>query len=196
MGTVRADNFSDGAGTGAPDFATGIKVSGAIDSSGDAGVATSATAGWLKIEDITLYLEGAGGHGSTNTKIRNFSAAAVKDTTGAHMTFTADATNGADVTINTSGIFDITFVNGNSAGTTVIGISNNSAQLTTNIQTITATDRLAIAGQTTAGPEATMTAHFCGFLSAGDVIRAHTDGSPDQSLVHKSNFRITKLFGT
>lgn len=45
MGTVRADNFSDGAGTGAPDFATGVKVSGGFDSTGGAGLATDTQAG-------------------------------------------------------------------------------------------------------------------------------------------------------
>ena len=53
MGTVRADNFSDGAGTGAPDFATGLKVSGAFDTSGDAGVGTAASPGLFKTETIS-----------------------------------------------------------------------------------------------------------------------------------------------
>jgi hypothetical protein len=35
MGIVRADNFSDGAGTGAPDFATGAKFSGGIEGKAD-----------------------------------------------------------------------------------------------------------------------------------------------------------------
>lgn len=48
MGTVRADNFSDGAGTGAPDFATGLKASGGFDTTGDAGVATASAAGLVK----------------------------------------------------------------------------------------------------------------------------------------------------
>jgi hypothetical protein len=45
MGTVRADNFSDGAGTGAPDFADGLKVSGGFDTTGGAGVATISAEG-------------------------------------------------------------------------------------------------------------------------------------------------------
>jgi len=48
MGTVRADNFSDGAGTGAPDFATGAKFSGGFDSTGDAGKATTAARGLVR----------------------------------------------------------------------------------------------------------------------------------------------------
>jgi len=49
MGTVRADNFSDAAGTGAPDFATGIKASGGFDTSGGAGLATIANSGLVKL---------------------------------------------------------------------------------------------------------------------------------------------------
>lgn len=45
MGTVRADNFSDGAGTGAPDFANGIKLSGGYDTTGGAGLASDTDPG-------------------------------------------------------------------------------------------------------------------------------------------------------
>ena len=53
MGTVRADNFSDGAGTGAPDFSSGLQASGGISGVTDGSTASAGKVGEYKSSSVT-----------------------------------------------------------------------------------------------------------------------------------------------
>lgn len=111
---------------------------------------------------------GAAGHGTTNTKIRRYTT--LSENTGGFVTFSDDAANGSLFTVDISGTYIIK-CGDTLAGTQNFGISKNSAQLTTAIESITLADRLAMG--VTGG------ASLCGeciaivYLSAGDLIRGH-----------------------
>jgi hypothetical protein len=113
----------------------------------------------------------ANGYGSTNTMIRRFTNVVTNQ--GSDITYADSATLGATFTINTNGVYAVSF-NDSYGSTEHVGISKNSTQLTTQFFSITLADK--VAAMTTAG---TNLASNCGvtlYLTAGDVIRAHTTG--------------------
>lgn len=127
------------------------------------------------------------GHGSTNTKIRRFSA--TKSSSGSAITYADSATLGATFTINHTGLYSIAYQD---AGPSDVdkGVSVNSSQLTTDIQSITAADIVVYHLQAGGFSDpVTVIAR----LSAGDVIRPHTDGTPNSTSALRSAFRITKI---
>lgn len=116
--------------------------------------------------------ETAAGYGSTNTKISRIETSIVA--TGNAITAATSATNGNSYTINQKGVYSISFGELGNAATINFGISVNSAELTTNIQSITAANRLIQMAIVSSGNGGTIT--WTGVLAAGDVIRPHTDG--------------------
>jgi len=108
------------------------------------------------------------GFGSTNTQIRRFTT--TQTNTGSAITYADSATLGASFTINEDGIYAMTFVGqgGGSGVDTYVGISLNSAQLSTAIELITAANRLGVATATTFGSVSRVQR-----LVASDVIRPH-----------------------
>ncbi|WP_114968550.1 hypothetical protein [Rhodoferax ferrireducens] len=122
--------------------------------------------------DHRIILATGNGFGSTNTKIRRFTTTVTS--TGTAISYADSAANGATFTINAAGLYAITSVE-ESAGDNPFGISANSAELTTNIQSATTVSRL-IASTTRASsiPSAvSVTAR----LAVNDVIRAHSNGN-------------------
>lgn len=113
------------------------------------------------------------GAGSTNTCVQNF--ATVVTNQGSDITYAASGVNGATFTVNVSGVYacSLTVQHPNTNGH--VGISLNSSQLTTNIETITAANRLTM-GQAYA-PSAQVACAWTGYIAAGGVIRVHTDTS-------------------
>lgn len=138
-----------------------------------------------------IVLSAGNGHGSTNTKIRRWTTT-VSDTSGSAMTLTQSSTNGDDITIDEAGIYAITYNDGRAGGGAIHGISLNSSELTTNIQSITNTDRIMITrnDQTTTGGSCIVR-----LLAATDVIRCHTDGTVDQTST-ETQFSIEQIFKT
>lgn len=145
-----------------------------------------------------VWLTGYTGYGSTNTMVPRLST--VQKNIGTGITYATSAAAGDSYTIQETGIYAIRFGTGQRGSTTsamFIGISVNSAQLTTAIQSITAANRLAsqymvwLNGSWEGTAETNVTLN----LTAGDVIRPHTDGN---SLVaggstDLNSFRITKI---
>lgn len=130
------------------------------------------------------------GHGSSSTKIRRFTSTVVN--TGTAITYGGNsATLGSVLTINEDGLYSISYSDLSSLGAAHIGISLNSDQLATSItlqsdvNEMVAIDASPLA-QTFGNASATL------FLKAGDVIRPHTDGSPD-STGGGSSFKIVKV---
>ncbi len=127
--------------------------------------------------EIILY--NATGYGSTNTKIPKY-ATKLKDKGGDDMTVTTydDATLGAAITILKDGIYTCVATH-NSSGTTeaTIGITKNSAQLTTTVYNIVPPERLAHTFLGSPNAQQAPGCTFTGFLAAGDVIRSHGNGS-------------------
>jgi len=125
----------------------------------------------------TVRLNTSNGYGSTNTCILRFTNTVVNQ--GSDITYSDSATNGATFTINSGGNYITSFAYQNAAANGVIGISLNSTQLTTSIQSITAADRLIMARQGNAAgnnvSNTTLSVTWGGYLPAGSIIRAHAD---------------------
>lgn len=135
----------------------------------------------------SVRLNTANGFGSTNTKIRRFTN--VVANVGADITYADSATLGGSFTINTAGVYAVSFSEGVNAANR-IGLSLNSNQLTTDIQAISIGNILA----NTTTPTANVESNVCwtGYLQAGDVVRAHTQGNP-QGGTAQSSFTIARV---
>ncbi len=124
-----------------------------------------------------IILNTGNGHGSSNTVIRRYTT--TQATTGSDFTYADSSTAGMSITINTAGLWQFSCEDSASGGATNVGISINSNQLTTNVNTITAAHRL---GYMTSGG-----AGFAGFVSqtvycaVNDVVRAHGDGGANNA---------------
>lgn len=136
-----------------------------------------------------VRVRGSNGYGSTNTKIHRFST--VIENAGTDISYADSVTDGATFTVNVSGRYAISY--GQSATSdTFDGLSLNSSQLTTDLYLITAADILVL-----------MQIHvmdefdacsWTGYLNAGDVIRAHSNGVADSGPVpNLARFTISRI---
>lgn len=135
-----------------------------------------------------VRLHTANGYGSTNTKIRRFTTVVTNQ--GTDITYADSATLGASFTINTSGMYGVSFTDSYSAAAT-LGLSVNTTQPTVSIVSIPAAEQLA--------SSATAAANFMGccgstiYLLSGDVVRAHTSGTTTGAIPADSNFTISRV---
>lgn len=124
-----------------------------------------------------IIVHSGNGHGSTATKIRRFTTTA--KSIGTAITYADSSTNGATFTINEDGVYSISYGDQYSAASERIGITVNDTATTTNIGTpLTYAQgyrQSALAPAAAAQGLVTWT----GVLSAGDVVRAHTNGNAD-----------------
>lgn len=135
-----------------------------------------------------IRLNTANGYGSTNTKIRRF--VNVVTNQGTDITYADSATLGASFTINTNGVYTISY---SDCFTTpaVLGLSINSSQLTTNLESITATNILS--ANTSGSNNYVGVSAWTGYLTAGDIIRAHSGGLATGSVVNTVQFTIARV---
>lgn len=133
-------------------------------------------------EDIEELKDGANrifrvdtpnGHGAINTAIRFFTNVTQA---APFVTFGGDANTGSTFTINETGLYFIKYrarrnVDGNLF---VWGLSRNSNQLTTDVNAITESHRLA--GSVANGPDQLIYVSDTVWLNAGDIVRAHDTG--------------------
>ncbi len=112
---------------------------------------------------------GGNGYGSTNTKIRRFTTI-IEDTFATDWyTVTNSATEGCYITITREGNFAAGYKD---RGTAYTGLSLNSTQLTTNIQSITDADILDVFEHTGGGDGKAV---WSGHLKVGDKVYYHTN---------------------
>lgn len=135
-----------------------------------------------------VRLNGGNGYGSTNTKIRRFLTVVTNQ--GSDITYTDSATLGASFTINKAGVYGISYSD-NFSGIGDFGVSLNSTELTTVIQSVTAANRLCI-GSTQAANYSDTSATAL-YLPAGSVIRAHTEGITDGGTPQRTQFTIARI---
>lgn len=133
-----------------------------------------------------VRLHSLNGYGSTNNKIRRFTTVVTNQ--GSDITYADSATLGATFTINAAGVYTISYSD-NFSSAAEMGISLNSAQLTTSVSSITDADRLSI--MSTAGTAYVGQVAWAGYLPAGSVIRAHTTGL-GASVGNLGNFTIAR----
>lgn len=134
-----------------------------------------------------IRLTTGNGHGSTNTKIRRFTTTV--ESGGSDITYADSATNGGSFTINSDGIYSFTW-HDSAAGNAIQGFSLNSTQLTTSISGITGADILTWNN----GPSGQMAQiSWTGYLRAGDVVRAHSDGTLNASSAINTSITACKV---
>lgn len=133
-----------------------------------------------------VRLSTANGYGSTNTKIRRFTTVVTNQ--GADITYADSATLGATFTINTSGMYAISYNDSFTVGSNS-GISLNSSQLTTSVASIAAADVIAQATNTANAASAVSASTL--YLTAGSVVRAHTAGDSTGAVV--AQFTICRV---
>lgn len=135
----------------------------------------------------------ANGYGSTNTRIRRFTngtngvnGAVIQ---GTDITYADSATLGASFTINTSGIYAISY-NDNFSAPEYFGVSLNTSQPTTNIVSINQSDRLS---HSWTGTDQQTVVPWCGYLAAGSVIRPHSQAAASGTQAAAVQFTITRV---
>lgn len=125
-----------------------------------------------------VIVDTGNGFGGTATKIRRF--ANTRKNTGTAITFADDATNGSTFTINEDGIYSIVYTDYKTTTGIFIAITVDVSSTTTNAASLTYangrrggvnTPGLALAGST----------DWTGILTAGQVIRAQSDGTADST---------------
>lgn len=141
-----------------------------------------------KRERSEIWLYTANGYGSTNDKIRRWTTTGKN--VGTAITYADSAANGASFTINEDGLYSISYVD-QFVGSSALGISVNSNQLTTSIAGISAADVRFFSHTSAAN-----LGYVCGgtlLLLAGDVVRCHTEGQGSGGNTIAEIFRITKV---
>lgn len=133
------------------------------------------------------------GHGSTNTKIRNFTNVV---NVGTAITGAVSATLGASFTINEPGIFEFVCTDARVAGSEDVGFSVNSSQLTTNVASITQAYPGSLSGRMVyceipAADRAVNCSSGPWYLPAGAVVRWHTNSNPDETTL--ASCKATKV---
>ena len=151
--------------------------------------ATFSAAGKLALPAQSMIrLNTSNGFGSTNTVIRRFLNTVTSQ--GTDITYADSATLGASFTVNANGMYAITFTE-SANGTAPTGISFNSSQLTSAINTINVADRLCMAETNGAG-SGIANPSWTGYLLTGAVIRPHTSGVVVNVAAH-AQFTITRV---
>ena len=140
------------------------------------------------IGNSMVRLNTANGYGSTNTKIRRFTNTVTN--TGSDITYADSATNGASFTINTSGIYSISYSDNFNAAD-YNGISLNMSGGTTAITNLTISQILSVGAS--AGSSSAACCSWTGYLTAGDVVRPHTFGSASGSVTGAQHFTIARV---
>jgi hypothetical protein len=167
---------------------TGVAVTGTLAATGAVSGTTGTFTGAVVTPLSYVRLNTANGYGSTNTKIRRFTN--IVNNVGADITYADSATLGATFTINTNGVYSVSYCEQYTASAQV-GISINSTQLTTNVNNISTTDILSAATTSAANNGATAAATF--YATATSVVRAHTQGTLGGADTATCQFTIARV---
>lgn len=128
------------------------------------------------------------GYGSTNNKIRRFTNVVVNQ--GVDITYSDSATLGASFTINTPGVYAISYGDQYTA-TSSVGLSLNTTVPTSQVYTIPVAEILSISSAP--APNAASVAAWTGQLKPGDIVRPHTDGTASGTTTGAVQFTITRI---
>jgi hypothetical protein len=169
------------AATGAVSGTTGT-FTGAV--SGTTGTFTGAVTTPLSY----VRLNTANGYGSTNTKIRRFTTTV--NSAGVDITYADSATLGGTFTINTTGVYSVSYSDQFNAAATS-GISINSTQLTTSITAINVVNVLS--AQTSAAANFATTNSSTFYAAVSDVVRAHGDATVSGTNTVACQFTIARV---
>lgn len=131
------------------------------------------------------------GTGAVDTKFRRFST--VKENIGTAITYADSSNNGASFAINELGDYSMTYGDCNkTAATGMYGITVNSSEGTTDINSVASSTRI-MPPQVSFAASRPVFVTVIARLSPGDVVRAHIDGNCDGDAEHTSYFSIRKI---
>jgi hypothetical protein len=155
----------------------------------DISVSVTNTLPQFSESDSSVRVNTANGYGSTaSNKIRRFSS--VVENLGSDITYLDDSANGATFTIMSSGIYNVSYTDQFSAQC-LMGLSKNASSLTTAIQSLAASQILAVANSVSLNQPESVS--WQGYLSAGDIIRPHSEGTSAGTTTSAVNFTISKV---
>ena len=139
--------------------------------------------------DSMIKIRGGNGFGSSSTKIRRFST--IAESKGDAVTYQDSATLGASFTVNESGVFSVTYVDGNFGSAGFFGLSINAsvAEQSTDVSSISATKRIAEMNSSNSGDTGTVS--WTGILNEGDIVRPHVNSAADST--DRQYFTISKV---
>jgi len=137
----------------------------------------------------SVLVNTANGYGSTNTYIRRLTNTVVN--TGSDITYADSAANGASFTINTSGVYSISYNDQFNTASAFLGISLNSTQLTTAIGSINVADILCAARASDTNQPTCVSATV--YIAAGGVVRPHTSGHATGAQTTLCQFSISRV---
>ena len=164
-------NIQSGGSTVVAVTSTGVAVTGTLAATGAVSGTTGTFTGAVTTPLSYVRLNTANGYGSTNTVIRRFTN--IVDNVGVDITYADSATLGGTFTINTTGVYNVSYSDQYTAANR-LGVSLNSTQLTTGITSITTANRLT--NTETAGANYSSCCSATFYATASSVVRAHTDG--------------------
>lgn len=152
----------------------------------DAIISENALSVGVDIPRSEILAVGGSGHGSTNDKIRCFTSATSQ---GSGIEYSSDAVNGDSFTIMENGVYAISYTDSHSSAA-AFGVSVNSTELTTAIQSILSANHV-VESESPAGGVGCAAVSLV--LVPGDVVRAHTEGTLSSANANFVKFRITKV---
>jgi hypothetical protein len=185
--SLTANNVIIGNGTSAVQFVAPSTTGNVLTSNGTTW--TSAAPGGAGVGDHEVYVTTGNGYGSTNNKIERFSV--TQRNVGTAITFADSASLGSSFTINEAGIYAMEYSSYSNATDSTIGISVNSTQLSTGIKSITAANRICIAG-TNASQSGQIFVSTTALLAATNVVRPHVNNAGSNADV-ATWFKIRKI---
>ena len=152
------------------------------------GIATFTVPPAITAVQSMVQLHTSNGHGSSSSKIRRFTTTITNQ--GSDITYADSASLGGTFTINTNGVYAISYIDQWDAGQW-FGLSLNSNQLTTDVTSITAAHRLGVVNSNAAN--VTEMVSNTVYIASGGVVRAHTNGNTSGSNTAFVNFTITRV---
>ena len=141
-----------------------------------------------RVLNSMVRLNTANGYGSTNTKIRRFTNTVTSQ--GTDITYADSVTLGATFTINTSDVYAISFSD-NYSSVADVGLSLNTTQPTLVISGIPVAEILSTS--TSGGVNFSVSCGWTGYLVAGSIVRAHTQGISTGTITTATQFTISRM---
>jgi len=155
------------------------------------GIVTLASVPKVTAVQSMVRLVGSNGFGTTNTAIWRFTTTVTNQ--GTDITYAASAANGDTFTVNTNGVYAITYTNQfNTAASVGVSLNATGADLTTVVQSLAASKILSILS--TGGASYMGIASWTGYLPTGSVVMAHNNPSLTAgTLTAAVNFTIVRV---
>lgn len=123
-----------------------------------------------------VFVDTGNGYGSSSTFVRRFTN--IRKNTGSDITYADSATLGGTFTIVTSGVYTMNYTDYNTGGSTFLAPTVDAANASVSTLTYATGRRL---GTNTSGTGTVYSTSWTGILTAGQVVRAMTDGNANST---------------